>query len=518
MTQPSTTPPASAAPAPHRNLAAIIIGCLLLVPGLALLLGGGGIAVAHAFARDDAGFYSFSLNSLRSPTVAITAKDVVIQGQQDVPRWLLDRLDVDVRVTARPVTADRAIFLGFGPANAVNSYLSGAAHDQITDVSDNGVPTYRTAPGSDTIAPPTEQTFWTANASGTGQQELSWTPASGSWDAVLMNADGSPGVDATATVGVRAGFLLPMSLIMMALGLLLIGAGVLLIVRGASPSQSYRSTGSGTSGLAGMEGPSGAPVGGASVPVGYPRAPSPVALNAHLDDGLSRWLWLVKWLLAIPHFFVLALLWCAFLVVSVIAFFAILLTGTYPRGLFDFNLGVLRWSWRVAYYCANGGIGTDHYPPFSLSAEPDYPATLDIAYPERLSRGLVLVKWWLLAIPHYLIVALLVGGGWGWTSSNSDGSRFDPVGGGILGLLVVVAGVFLLFSSRYPAALFALIIGLNRWVYRVIAYAALMTDVYPPFQLDEGGLENPLPAPPPPSAGDAGSAAAPLPRPTATLT
>ena len=155
----------------------------------------------------------------------------------------------------------------------------------------------------------------------------------------------------------------------------------------------------------------------------------------------------------------------------------------------------------MSYYASSGGLGTDRYPPFSLEAEPDYPARLDIAYPERLSRGLVLVKWWLLAIPHYLIVGLLVGGGsWAWTwARDIDGnSRLNVLSGGLLGLLVLVAGLSLLFAGHYPRALFDLVAGLNRWVYRVVAYAALMTDVYPPFQLDEGGAEVPPGRRPPP--------------------
>lgn len=208
-----------------------------------------------------------------------------------------------------------------------------------------------------------------------------------------------------------------------------------------------------------------------------PTGGGPVRVEAELDAPLSRWLWLVKWILAIPHYIVLFFLWIAFFLVSVIAFFAILFTERYPRPLFDFSLGVLRWSWRVAYY-SYGALATDRYPPFSLGEEPGYPARLDIAYPQRLSRGLVLVKWWLLAIPHYLVIGFLLGGiRLGWWS------------GGLIALLAVFAAFAVAFTETYPRGLFDLVVGLNRWVLRVGAYTALMTDAYPPFRLDQGGAE-----------------------------
>jgi hypothetical protein len=215
----------------------------------------------------------------------------------------------------------------------------------------------------------------------------------------------------------------------------------------------------------------------------------PVHLTADFDPQLSRGLWLVKWLLAIPHYVVLAFLWAAFLVTTVIAGFAILFSGRYPRPLFDFNVGVLRWSWRVGFY-ASGALGTDRYPPFTL-ARTDYPADFDVDYPEHLSRGLVLVKSWLLAIPQLIIVALFTTDFplWASTRDNMTSGSATTVGISLLGILVLIAGLSLLFTGRYPRPLFDFVIGVNRWVYRVLAYVALMRDEYPPFRLDQGPQE-----------------------------
>ncbi|WP_427018232.1 DUF4389 domain-containing protein [Pseudarthrobacter sp. P1] len=215
----------------------------------------------------------------------------------------------------------------------------------------------------------------------------------------------------------------------------------------------------------------------------------PAQLTGQLDPVLSRWKWLVKWFLAIPHYAVLAVLWVAFLVVTVAAGVAILVTGRYPAALFQFAVGVLRWNWRVSFY-AYGVLGTDEYPPFTL-ARTAYPAEFDVAYPASLSHWKVLVKSWLLALPQLLVVSALSGGA--WASSSASGIS-------LMGVLVLVAAVILLCTGVYRVGLFNLLMGINRWVLRTVTYVALLTDTYPPFRLDQGPFDPPAGALEPGSA------------------
>jgi hypothetical protein len=184
------------------------------------------------------------------------------------------------------------------------------------------------------------------------------------------------------------------------------------------------------------------------------EAAYPVRFDVDYPECLSRWKIFIKWLLAFPHYIVLMLYGIAYYVTVIIAWFAILFTGRYPRGLFDFAVGLLRWSSRVTAYVY---LMRDEYPPFGTGG--DYPVRLEFDYPERLSRWKIFVKW-LLAIPHLLILYAY----------------------GILASAIMFVAFFvILFTGRYPKALFDLVVGYYRWNIRVSAYVLLLTDEYPPF-------------------------------------
>ena len=219
-----------------------------------------------------------------------------------------------------------------------------------------------------------------------------------------MNLDGTAPLDVVAKAGARIEYLTPAALSLLALGALcLIGA----IRAFRRPRRTAIPT----------VPPS---------PSAREREVQPLVLNASVDPVPGRWLWTVKWILLVPHVLLLTGLWAAFVLTTVAAGACVLLTQRYPRHLFDFNVGVLRWTWRVGHY-GYLALGTDRYPPFTLRPTP-YPATLTVTYPERLSRWLVLVKW-LLVVPHLLIVGVVVG-----TNLDSDPSPYlPPVSGGLVG-------------------------------------------------------------------------------------
>ncbi|HVM19442.1 MAG TPA: DUF4389 domain-containing protein [Egibacteraceae bacterium] len=466
------------------KIVALVSGLLIGLAALGVAATGVGMVGVYAVDRDADGFLTSPEFTLSSSGHAVTTEEVDLQARPG--DWVPWVGTFDVRVTVESTRSGDDIFVGIAEVDDVRAYLEGVPRDEVTRLDDRGA-RYRTHQGSATPAPPARQDFWDAAASGPRTQTVRWSLTPGRWALVVMNADAGADVDVTATAGIQSSLMLPVGLGLLVGALVLGAAAAALLVVALARTDATEAV---------------APSRRQGVPAPADRV-YPLVLTGALDEPLSRWMWLVKWILAIPHFVVLAFLWLAFVVLTAAAGVAILFTGRYPRGIFDFNVGVLRWTWRVAFY-VHGALATDRYPPFAFDA-PDYPAQLDVTYPSRLSRGLVLVKWWLLALPHYLVVAILAGGGTAWSAGQGNEQAWPVMttGGGLIGLLVLIAGVVLLFTARYPRALFELVMGLNRWVYRVIAYAALMTDVYPPFRLDPGGGE---PAPVPlPQAPDAGS-------------
>ena len=293
--------------------------------------------------------------------------------------------------SAPPAPSGNSLFVGIAPRAQVEAWLAGVAHEHVTGANFGPFRSDTTLiEGDQAATPPAAQTFWAASETGTGQRTLLWPSEGGRWTMVVMNADAGPGVVADVSVGAKTGVLLPIGIGIAAGGLVLLaGASVMLFL--GLRHQTQRE-------------PEAVHAGRPIVPGSYPAR-----LSGHLDPQVSRWMWLVKVILVIPHVLVLAVLWIALMFLTVFAGFAILFTGRYPRSVFDFNVGVMRWTWRVAFY-GFSALGTDRYPPFSLRSDPTYPADFDVDYPEHLSRGLVLVKWWLLALPHYLIVAVFAGG------------------------------------------------------------------------------------------------------------
>lgn len=464
------------------RVVALVAGCVLAAVGIALFIGAGALTWAYTTQRDNDGYFTSRRVLVETPTAALHSERVDLGSDERPDQWPFGKGDLaTVKLEARAEAGDE-VFIGIGHTRDVDAYLDGIAHDQVTSIrwgrGDRAV-RYRRVDGASVAPAPTDQTFWAATASGSGVQTLQWDVAGGTWSIVVMHPDGQPEVRAEVSVGVKIDALIGVLIAMWIAAVLTLGGATALIAWGARGSAApvvSPVAGTGTAATAATSGTQGR---------------SPVRLTGTLDEPLSRGLWLVKWFLAIPHFIVLGFLWVALTVTTVVAGIVILFTRRYPRSLFDFNVGVLRWSWRVAFY-ATSGIGTDRYPPFTLAAV-DYPATLEIDYPEQLNRWLVLVKSWLLAIPHYIVLGAFAGTGW----FASDGDGTTGTGFGLIGFLSLVAGVILLFTSRYPRSLFDFIMGMNRWVVRVVAYAALMTDRYPPFRFDAGSTEPVASLPPP---------------------
>jgi ABC-type multidrug transport system fused ATPase/permease subunit len=204
---------------------------------------------------------------------------------------------------------------------------------------------------------------------------------------------------------------------------------------------------------------------------GETPASYPVNLEVQRPDSQSRLTnfplgigTFIRLVLLVPHLIILYFLQIVASIIYFIATFAILFTGRYPRGMFNFYVGYTRWSSNVYGYLVSV---YDNYPPFSMDQQSGYPLSFTVDYPESHSRLLnfpilgLIIKL-ILLIPHFIVVYFLI----------------------LVALIVLfIAHFAILFTGSFPAGMHKFMIGVGRWSTRVNAYAYALTDKYPPFSL-----------------------------------
>lgn len=305
------------------SIVMLVVGIILSIFGLTLTAAGAA-ASWFATAQSDGAFFT-------SPTERYTVSSYALVSPQldAVGEGTPERLPFDVgtlRLRATAANPDRDVFIGIAPQNEVEKYLAGVQHTVLQEVKFQPFrPGYTEAPGPSRPAPPAAQKFWAASASGPCQQEMTWNIEPGNWTVVVMNADAAPGVTTDLQAGFHSELIKPAATGLLLAGILALVVGIPLLIAGAV-------------GIGRHHGPRGPLQPTASAQIGQqPQTPATAESSyyllhptGHVDPAVSPWMWLVKWLLAIPRFFVLFFLWFAFAVTSIIAWFAILFTGRYP--------------------------------------------------------------------------------------------------------------------------------------------------------------------------------------------
>ena len=199
----------------------------------------------------------------------------------------------------------------------------------------------------------------------------------------------------------------------------------------------------------------------AGVQPAAPTAGYPIRFDLQYKEPLSRVTTLFRIILAIPQFVVIYILAIVAEVLAVIVWFAILFTGRYPRGIFNFMTFMARWFANVNVYLF---LASDEYPPFSGDAGKYPGVNVEFDYPEgelsRLSTFLRLI----LVIPHVIVLSIL---------------------GIIAYVITLIAWIAIIITGKYPRGMFNFVAGVLRWQVRVNAYGYfLFTDKYPPFSFD----------------------------------
>ncbi len=166
----------------------------------------------------------------------------------------------------------------------------------------------------------------------------------------------------------------------------------------------------------------------------------------------------------LPHGFILIFVTLWSQILKIIAFWAILFTGKYPKNLFDFQVGLIRWTLRLKARVYNI---SDGYPAFGIKGTDEH-TSFDVEYPEKVSIALMLVRfffgWLYVYIPHLFILIFR--------------SLF-------VNILIIIAWIAVLFTGNYPKIFHDWVVGQLRWPTRISLYMSYMTDIYPAFTGDE---------------------------------
>jgi uncharacterized membrane protein len=258
-----------------------VVGTVLALVGVAIMLAGAGLMFLHT-QRDAEGYLTSPAFTLETDGYALATDEALLleadPGTDRVP--FLDRLDLRIEVER----GDGEVFVGIAPEGEVAAYLEGVTHSEVERLAPGAGSRLAPVEGGRTPQPPTEVGLWTASAAGSAPLTLDGEAEAGRWAGVIMNADGSPGIDVTVSGAVRTGSRLPAGIAVTVIGLVLLLAGVAMVVAGLAVSQPpARAV------------PPTVPAGEGSVPPGanpwggVPDRPFPLRLEATLDPGLTRW-------------------------------------------------------------------------------------------------------------------------------------------------------------------------------------------------------------------------------------
>jgi len=195
-----------------------------------------------------------------------------------------------------------------------------------------------------------------------------------------------------------------------------------------------------------------------ATPAAASAAPYPIRIDVPYKEPLSRVTTFFRLLLVIPHLFVLSLLGLLAQICALIAWFAIVFTGTMPRGMFDILANFMRWNVNVLAYI---WLLRDEYPPFSWDAG-QYPVVFEADYDAPRSRLTTFFRAFMVIPAAFVLYFVLLVGQ----------------------VLTFIAWFAILFTARLPRGMFDFLSGTLRWQTRVHGYLLLLTDMYPPFSLN----------------------------------